>query len=142
MVTKHRPTGMAVSMPRGLLEGTGTSLLLTILLVAVIAKLVDSETLAWEQIGYGIMLTLMITSATGAFITARRIKHRILIVTILFSIIYILSLLMLTALAFGGQYEAVGETMFLVIACSLATGLVEVRRGERKNNQKSRMRRS
>ena len=138
MVSNQRPTGRAVSMPKGLLLGELGSLAVTISATAVLAKLVDVEIVAWERVGYGGMLILLLSSAAGALISSQRIKHRILLVCVLSGAIYFGSLLGMTALFFGGQYEAVGVTGALITSGSMGIGLLVVGRGDRRSNQKRR----
>lgn len=140
MITNRKITGRAASMPIGLLEGTLVSIMLTIMASAMIAKMVDKEVLLWEHMGYGIMIALLTASMAGSIVSIHRIKHRVLLVATLSGLLYALGLLVITALMFGGQYEAVGVTLSLILGGSLATGLICVRRGERKNSQKNRLR--
>ena len=46
MTTNHKPTGIAMSMPAGLAVGGIWSLVVTIVLSALIAKLIDGEIIA------------------------------------------------------------------------------------------------
>lgn len=140
MITNRKITGRAASMPIGLLEGTLVSIMLTIMASAMIAKMVDREVLLWEHMGYGIMIALLTASMAGAIVSIHRIKRRVLLVAALSGLLYALVLLVITALLFGGQYEAVGVTLSLILGGSLAAGLICVRRGERKNSQKNRLR--
>jgi len=110
MVLNQKPTGRAVSMPAGLLFGTLISMGVTLLAVGLIARLASSEYLKETQIGYGIMLTLLAASFAGALAAVGRIKRQRLMVCALSGLIFFLALLSITALFFGGQYEAVGVT--------------------------------
>ena len=140
MITNRKITGRASSMPVGLLEGTLVSIMLTIMASAMIAKMVDREVLRWEHMGYGIMIALLTASMAGSIVSIHRIKRRVLLVAALSGLLYALGLLVITALMFGGQYEAVGVTLSLILGGSLTAGLICVRRGERKNSQKNRLR--
>ena len=138
MVSNQRPTGRATSMPKGLLFGALGGVSVTIITTGVLAKLIDMETVSWEQVGYGVMVILLLSSASGAVISSHRIKHRILLVCTLSGAIYFVILMSVTALFFGGQYEAVGVTCALIASGSIGVGLLAVGRGDGRSNQKRR----
>lgn len=135
MVVNQKPTGRALSIPAGLAFGAVVSLGVTILSAALLAKLVDSEMLAEENIGYGIILLLLAASFTGAMTSYIRIKRQRVLVCLLSGVVYFAMLLSITALFFGGQYDAVGVTAILVLGGSAAAallGLRDSRGGKRK----------
>jgi len=132
MVLNQKPTGRTMSMPVGLAIGGAVSLGITLLGAAVLAKLVDQETLAWENVGYGVMVILLLASFFGAMSAWGRIRRQRLLVCAVSGVIYFGSLLSITALFFGGQYEAVGVTAALVLAGSIAAWLLGLRDGGRK----------
>ena len=119
MTVNHKPTGTAASMPLGLLFGACISLGITLMAVALIAKLVSSEYIKESQIGYGIMVTLLAASFLGAQASMGRIKRRCLLVCALSGLVFFLILLSITGVFFGGQYEAVGVTGVLVLGGTL-----------------------
>lgn len=123
MVVNRKVTGKASSMPAGLALGGAVSLIITLLLAAIIAKMVSAEKLAEENIGYGVMVLLFAASATGALVANGRIKRQRLLVSGLSGLVYVGILVSITALFFGGQYEAVGVTVLLVLGGSTVTAL-------------------
>lgn len=134
----RKPSGRALSMPAGLLFGAIISLGLTILSAVVLAKLVASEVMAEANIGYGVMAMLLVASFIGSLCAHARIKRQRLLVCGLSGVIYFLILLSITALFFGGQYEAVGVTGLLVLGGSLTAGLLGTmpgRGGKRRKNK-------
>ena len=56
MVANKKITGRATSLPAGLAIGAVCSLAATLILTAILAKLVEAETLPVEKVGYGIMV--------------------------------------------------------------------------------------
>ncbi len=54
MVANKKITGRATSLPAGLAIGAACSLAATLVLTAILAKLVEAETLPVEKVGYGI----------------------------------------------------------------------------------------
>lgn len=138
MTTNRKPTGTAVSIPAGLAAGSIVSLAVTCVSTAVLAKLVDSEKLPWENIGYGIAIMLMLSSFCGAMTAFRKIKRQRLMVCMASGGIYFAMLLSATALFFGGQYEAVGVTALLVLGGSLSAGLLGLRGGKGRPGSRKR----
>ncbi len=124
MVRSQKTTGRATSMPAGLAVGAAVSAGLTFLLTALLAKLLDMETLAWENIGYGIMIMLLIASFGGAMVSYAKVKRQRMLVCAASGVIYFAILLSITALFFGGQFEAVGVTAALVFGGSITAGLL------------------
>lgn len=139
MVVNQKPTGRAMSMPAGLAFGAFTSLGVTLLAAAVLAKLVDMEKLAWENIGYGIMILLLLASFCGAMAAFAKIKRQRLLVCAVSGAVYFGILLSITALFFGGQFDSVGVTAVLVLVGSAAAGLLGLRGGRRRKGRKVRI---
>jgi len=113
-----------MSAAAGLALGGGVSLLITLLSAAVLAWMVDKERLAWEKIGYGIMVTLLLASMLGARFAYSRVKRQPLLICALSGVVYLGLLLSITALFFGGQYDGAVITSVLILGGSLAAGLL------------------
>lgn len=129
MQTKQAYTGRTKSVPAGMSMGLGLSLVITAAAIAVLSKLVDGERLAWENVGYGIMTMLATASFAGAMMAYGSIKRQRLLVCLLTGAAYFCTLLSLTALLFGGQYEGVGATFLLILGGSGCAGLLGLRQG-------------
>lgn len=138
MVIDRKVTGKAMSIPAGLALGGLGSLAVTLIFSAVLAKLVDAEAVAEESIGYGVMAILLLASFAGAMVSFRRIKRQRLLVCMLSGVVYFGILLSITALFFGGQYEAVGVTGLLVLCGSATAALLGVR--EKRGGRKQKIR--
>lgn len=138
MVTNQKATGKAMSIPGGLAVGVTTSLITMMLCICLLAALIDREVLQWKQIGYGIMLVLLASSAIGSVVSCHKIKHQILLVGVLSGSIFYMMLLGITALFFGGQYEAVGVTALLTIGGSIAASLLTAGGGKAGKGRKNR----
>lgn len=136
MVNYHKPTGRALSMPAGLIYGAAVSLTITILSALLLAKMLDAEVIAWENVGYGIMILLLMSSTLGSLSACGKIKRQRLVVCALSGAIYFGLLMSITALFFGGQYEAVGVTAILILGGSTSAGLLGLQkeRGGRRRN--------
>lgn len=120
--------------------GLGVCLGVTVGAAALLAKLVDSETIPWENIGYGVMVLLLLASFLGALTAYGKIKRQRLMVCLMTGGGYFAVLLAMTALFFGGQYDSVGVTFLLILAGSGTAGLLGLRqgRGEKKRRMSHR----
>ena len=76
----HKVTGKTLSMPVGLTIGTAICILLTVLISIVISKLISIEKIEWNQVGYGVMIMLLIASIAGAKTECTIIRRRKLII--------------------------------------------------------------
>lgn len=118
MIVTRNSTGRAMTLPGGILLGACTSLLWTIAGAAILALLIDKEILAQTAIGYGSMVILLTASLIGSQTAWRKVKHQRVLVCMSAGGMYFLMLLAMTALFFGGQYEAMGVTAGLILAGS------------------------
>ena len=126
-----------MSIPGGLALSTAVSLGVTLILSAVVAKMVDAELMGEGAIGYGSLATLLTASISGAIgygalitlltsaiagaaFAATKIKRQRMLVCFLSGLVYYITLLGITALFFGGQYQGMGITA-LVIAGGCGT---------------------
>ena len=124
MTVNHKVTGTAVSMPMGIGIGCGISMLLTVLGAGIAAKMIADEVLRETAIGYSAMTIVLIASSIGSLLAIRKVKRRKLQVSMLVGAVYFVSLMAMTALLFGGQYQGMGVTALLVDAGSGAVALL------------------
>lgn len=136
MVVDRKVTGKASSMPGGLAAGALCSLSITLAMAALLAKLVEAKRMAEENIGYGVMVLLLLASFAGALVAFRRIKRQRMLVCLLSGVIYFAILMSMTALFFGGQYEAVGVTALLVLGGSAVAALLGLQQGRGQKHRK------
>lgn len=125
-------------MPAGLLAGGICALAGTLVLSAILAKLVDMEVIPQDKIGYGIMVLLLLCAFLGANVACGRIKRQYLIVSAISAGIYFVVLICITALFFGGEYSGVGVTAMLVLCGSLLAAFARSGKGEGRKRRKTR----
>lgn len=142
MARKGNITGTAMSMPAGLAFGGAVSLGITLLGSALLAWLVHGEKLDPDQIGYGILILLLLGAFLGAEVAFRRIRRQRLLVCAASGVVYFGLLMAMTALFFGGQYSAVGVTALLILAGSCTAALVGSGGGRGGKGRKIRLPRS
>lgn len=126
MTLNHKPTGTSMSMPAGLAIGGIWSLCVTLVMAALVAKLMDMEAIRQDSIGYFVISILLVASTTGALLSFGRIKRRRMVVCMVSGLIYYCVLLSITALCFGGQYQGMGVTGLVVLGGSLCAGLLGI----------------
>ena len=116
MMVNRKVTGTAVTMPMGIGIGCGISMLVTILGSAMVAKLISAEVLREMAIGYSAMVIILVASAMGTGIAVKKVKKKMLQVSVLVGLTYFCMLLAMTALLFGGHYQGMGVTALLILA--------------------------
>ena len=127
MVSNKKVTGRAYSMPAGIGIGVGISIALTLAGAAVVAWLLNGQKLEQSQIGYGSMVTLLLSSALGAWAACTLVKHRTMVVCLATGGGYFASLLAITALFFGGQYQGMGVTFLVALAGCASVGFIKAK---------------
>lgn len=115
----RKRTGRAVTMPVGLAWGAVANILGTLAGAVIAAKLMDAGTIKENTVGYAVLITLLLSSYIGSKVAVNKIKRQRVVVCVLSGLVYFLVLLSMTALLFGGQYEAVGVTGVLVAGGSM-----------------------
>ena len=111
MVANRKVTGTASSIPAGLALGAAVSLAITLAGAWIFAYLIAGEILKESSIGYCAMAIILLASVVSAAVAVGRIKRRRVYICGLSGLIYFGILLSMTALFFGGQYQAVGITL-------------------------------
>ncbi len=112
-------TGRAPSLVKAVGAGVVVGAVWTLISAAIIAKLLESEVLPVENVGYGAMAAILSAVFTGAAVAGKRAGHMVIQASALSGAAYFLCLLMVNALFFGGGYAGIGVTFLLVV---LATG--------------------
>lgn len=140
MSTPVKATGRAMSIPAGIAISGAVSMGATLLMSLLLASMLDSERMTWEQAGYWIMVMLFVSSFAGAKTGMIAIRHQRLAVSLMSGCLYWGLLLCFTALFFGGNYGAVPETAAVITAgscCAAMLSLPKKRkgRGRRKKRQ-------
>lgn len=133
----NKSGGKATSMPVGIIWGGLTCMILTLLQSAFVAWLVITQKIDQNQIGYGIMIVLVLSACFGAKVSFWKIKRQRLLVSAVSGLVYFGLLMSVTALFFGGQYSGVGETA-LMILCGAGLAFL-LKRGPQKGHNKRKI---
>jgi hypothetical protein len=116
-------SGRAPSLGKSVAAGVALGVVWTVLSAAIIAKLVDSEILAVENVGYGSMVAVLSAVFMGASLAGKRAGHMVLQATVISGVAYLACLLLVNALFFGGSYTGFGVTVLLVGLATVASVL-------------------
>lgn len=140
MVANRKVKGTALSMPIGLALGLAVSMVVTLAGSGLIAYLVLGETLGENAIGYGAMVTVLLSAALGAWTAVGRIKRRRLLSCLASGGCYFGALLSMTALFFGGQYQGMGVTALLVLGGAGSVALLSLKSEGQSRGRKKKYR--
>ena len=108
-------SGRALSMPAGLSMGLLYAVIVILAGVVLSAKLIEREVIGQENMGYAVMIILIVASWIGAMISARKIKRQKVMVCVMSAGILWGFLMIITMLMFGGEYRGVGESALLIL---------------------------
>lgn len=135
MAMNRKISGRPKTLPAGILLGWLGSLSVTLAGAAILAYLISGEKISQNGIGVWSMIVLILACALGCWIAAALTKSRRLMVCGVTAAIYYLSLIGMTALFFGGQYEGMGVTALAVLAGAVIVillGIVTNKQGKHK----------
>lgn len=123
---KIRGNGRAMSLSAGLTLAGSVSLGVTAVGSLALAAMLDRGTIDWEQTGYWILGLLLAASFLGSKCAIRGIRRMSLAAAVMSALVYWGSLLLITALFFGGQYQGIGETAGAIAAGSGCAALLKM----------------
>ena len=115
----YKLTAKAMTIPAGLALGVGTALAVTGIGAGAGAWAVLRGMIAEGAIGYLAMAVLLLSSASGAAVAAGTIQRLRGQMCLAASGGYLLSLLAVTAVFFGGRYRGMGVTALMVLCGSV-----------------------
>lgn len=128
MKVNRKSNGRAMSMPVGAAYGAIVALMWTLITSGVLAWLINGQILQEEAIGYGSMVILLTASILGALLANGKVKRQRLVTCACTGIIYFLTLMALTAMFFGGQYNGIGVTALLILGGSGTAAILSMRK--------------
>lgn len=134
MKIAKRRTGTTTTIPAGIGVGILMSIAVTLMGVACIAWLLNTERLPEERIGYAAMVVLALGTFAGSWTAVYRTKRLRLQVSLLSGSSYFLLLLAITALFFGGRYQGVGTWLIIIMIVSVAVAFLAGRKTEHRKH--------
>lgn len=115
----YKLTAKAMTIPAGLALGVATALAATGIGAGVGAWAILRGMISEGMIGYLAMMILLLSSAAGAAVAAGTIQRLRGQMCLAAGSGYLLSLLAVTAVFFGGQYRGMGVTALMVLCGSV-----------------------
>lgn len=122
-----------------LLGGAMAAFAVTLVCCAVCAWLISKEMIGESATDYCIPVILIVSSFAGGKIAIHRIRERRLITGVIAAAAYVLVLLALTALFFGGQYQAIGVTIPAALSGGAGAAILGNREKKRPALRKSKI---
>lgn len=138
MTTRGNGMGRANSIPGGLTIAASVSMVITVTMSAVIAYFLNVEKMTWLQAGYWIMGMLFAASFAGGKCAYASIKRKRIAISMMAAALYWGLLLCITALFFGGEFDAVWETAGIIGAGAGTAALISVPNNRNKRKKTGR----
>ena len=132
--------GRAMSIPGGVVLGGIWGLIWTLIGSGLLGWLIHTEKLAEHTTGYGSMMILLSASILGSLISYRKTKRQRILVCLGAGGVYLLMLIGMTALFFGGQYTGFSVTALLIMGGSLASVFLTMEHENRKGRKGRKIR--
>lgn len=130
-----KQVGRSPSVAKAALTGTGVAIALALLCAAVVAKLLDSEVLRMESVGYASMIAHICSVFIGARTAMSRVGNMGQTVAMITGAAYYVCLLLVNALFFGGSFTGLGTTLILVVL-SAAASILTAGKGRMRSGRK------
>ena len=135
MHSRHKRTGRALPVPAGLALGAVMALTLTLVSSIALGKCMENNKISEGNIGYWVMIQLFTITLFSALLCAEKVKHQKIVLCAASGVVYWGILMSITALFFGGQYEAVWETTAVIAVgsvCAAGICILKERAGSKK----------
>lgn len=127
------------SIPASILIGAALGLLISIMGALFLAWLINTERVGQGAIDNGVLIILLGASATSAVISSTIVKEKRLLICALSGLCYLLMLLAITALFFGGQYSGIAVSGLVILAGSICVCLLGLMPQKRRNTSRRKM---
>lgn len=128
-------SGRAPSLGKSVTTGVLLGATWTLACAMIIAKLIDSEVISMDKVGYASMISVLSAVFIGASLAGKRAGHMVVQAAAISGAAYFGCLLLVNALFFGGSYSGLGVTLVLVAA---ATGLAILAAGKSRGRSRRR----
>lgn len=129
MVVNRKVTGKAISVPAGVAAGATVSLCISVGGALIVAWMVGAEMMGAEGVGYAAMVILLVSSLLGPWLAATLIKHQRLMICMVTGCVFLVVLVGVNVLFFGGQFQGLLPSVLLILGGSVASALIGTGRG-------------
>jgi putative membrane protein (TIGR04086 family) len=132
--------GTATAVPLGVLWGAIISMLMTVISALILTWLTLNEITNQQKLGYCIMGSLLCAAILGSFVSTTLVKRRKLLICLMTGLTYYITLLGITALFFGGNFQGAAVKGLLIAAGSLFIGMLQLIKRRHNENAYERYR--
>ena len=132
--------GTAMAIPIGVLWGAIISLLITIIAALMLTWLTLNGITDQEKLGYSIMVSILLATMIGSFVSSTLVKRRKLLICWVTGMAYYITLLGINALFLGRNFQGVIAEGLLITAGSLISGILQFMKQRHKENSYERYR--
>ena len=129
------------SMMKSVAMGSAVSVVVAMITVSVFAALISAETITPAWADYCSLASLLLSATVGSATAVRSATEKQLYLSLAVGGVYLLVLLAMTALLFGGQYRGVGVSAFVVFSGAILAVLIGQGRGNRSKSRRNKIRR-
>lgn len=132
--------GTATAIPIGVLWGAIISLLMTIISALMLTWLTLNGITDQEKLGYSIMVSILLATMIGSFVSSTLVKRRKLLICWVTGMAYYITLLEINALLLGRNFQGVIAEGLLITEGSLISGILQFMKQRHKENSYERYR--
>lgn len=113
-----------MSIPAAVGVGTVISTIVMLIGAIVITLLVSNELISDQSMDYGVLALTMLSAILGCSVSNVVAKRRLLIVSVCTAVTFLLVLISITAIFYGGQYSAIPVTALVILGGGVSSVLI------------------
>ena len=103
------------NLGRNMSHGILASLLVMVITIAIFTGLIRSERITEGASGYCTVCIHLLSIIIGACVASKEEKGNVLRISLLLALVYCAVLIAMTAIVFGGQYQGISATIFVIL---------------------------
>ena len=132
--------GHAMTIPGGAVYGATFALLWTLVGSCILSWLIHTERVQEEATGYGSLIILLTASILSALLSYSIIKRQRVVACMSAGGVYLLMLMAITAMFFGGQFTGFGVTALVILGGCAVAIFLSMEHGNRKTGKGRKIR--
>ena len=103
------------NLGRNVCHGIAVSLLVMVISIAIFTGLIRSERITEGASGYCTVCIHLLSIIIGACVASKEEKGNAIWISLLLALMYSIVLIAMTAIIFGGQYQGISATVFVIL---------------------------